>query len=74
MIVFISVNKEVVKRLRTLSSIYKFISYPGQKELAVIPNEQIERLKFMLHHADSAVEFSETAYEVGGKWKSYVAH
>ena len=65
MIVFISVNKEVVKSLRTLSSIYKFITYPGQKEPAVIPNEQIERLKFMLHHADSAVEFSETAYEVG---------
>ena len=65
MVVFVSVNKEVVKSLRTLSSIYKFISYPGQKEPAVIPNEQIERLKFMLHHADSAVEFSETAYEVG---------
>ncbi len=65
MIVFISVNPEEVKRLRTLSSIHRFISYPGEREPAVIPNEQIEKLKFMLHHADSAVEFSETVYEIG---------
>lgn len=65
MVVFISVDKEEEKKLRKISYIYKFISYPGQKEPAVIPNEQIEKLKFMLHHADSAVEFSETVYEIG---------
>ena len=41
------------------------ISYPGEKEPAIIPDEQIEKLKFMLHHADAAVEFAETVYEVG---------
>lgn len=65
MVVFISVDKAEVNHLRKISYIYKFISYPGQKEPAVIPNEQIEKLKFMLHHADSAVEFSETVYEIG---------
>ena len=65
MVVFVQVDKEIEKSLITYSFIYKFISYPGQKEPAVIPNEQIEKLKFMLHHADSAVEFSETVYEIG---------
>ena len=65
MVIFISVDKQDVNNLRKISSIYKFISYPGQKEPAIIPNEQIEKLMFMLHHADTAVEFSETVYEIG---------
>ena len=65
MVVFISVKKEDVENLRRLSFIYKLVSYPGQKEPAIIPDEQIEKLKFMLHHADAAVEFAETVYEVG---------
>ena len=65
MVVFIFVNKEEEKNLRRSSIVYKFISYPGQKDVAVIPNEQIEKLKFMLHNADSAVEFSDTVYEIG---------
>ena len=65
MVVFILVKKEDVANLRRLSFIYKLVSYPGQKEPAVIPDEQIEKLKFMLHHADSTVEFSESVYEIG---------
>ena len=65
MVVFILVNKEEENCLRRSSIVYRFISYPGQKDVAVIPNEQIEKLKFMLHNADSAVEFSDTIYEIG---------
>ena len=65
MVVFISVDKAGVTNLRKLSFINKLISYPGQKEPAAIPDEQIEKLKFMLHHADDAVEFAEMVYEVG---------
>lgn len=65
MVIFIQVDKEEEISLRKSSIVYKFISYPGQKEAAVIPNEQIEKLKFMLHNADSAVEFSDTVYEIG---------
>lgn len=65
MVVFVLVDKETEKNLRTFSFIYKFISYPGQKEAAIIPNEQIEKLKFMLNNADSNVEVSDSAYEVG---------
>lgn len=66
MVIFILVDKEQYLSLRRSSIVYKFISYPGQKEAAVIPNEQIEKLKFMLHNADSAVQFSADAvYEIG---------
>lgn len=65
MIIFVLVDKEEENNLRKKTFIYKFISYPGQKEAAVIPHEQIEKLKFMLHNADSAVEFSESVYEIG---------
>ena len=65
MVVFVLVDNGEEKILRNNSFIYKFISYPGQKEAAIIPNEQIEKLKFMLHHADSAVEYAEHVYEIG---------
>ena len=65
MIIFVLVDKEEENNLRKNSFIYKFISYPGQVEAAVIPNEQIENLKFMLHNADSSVEFSDCPYEIG---------
>ena len=65
MVIFILVDKEEEINLRKSALVYKFISYPGSREAAVIPNEQIEKLKFMLHNADSAVEFSDTIYEIG---------
>lgn len=65
MVVFVQVDKGIEKSLRTYSFIYKFISYPGQKEPAIIPDEQIEKLKFMLNQADSNVEVSDAVYEVG---------
>lgn len=65
MIIFVLVDREGESNLRKNPSIYKFISYPGQKDAAVIPNEQIEKLKFMLNNADSTVEFSDTVYEIG---------
>ena len=65
MVIFVQIDKEIEKSLITYSFIYKFISYPGQKEAAIIPNEQIEKLKFMLNNADSSVEVSNSVYEVG---------
>ena len=65
MVVFVQVDKEIEKSLITYPFIYKFISYPGQKETAIIPDEQIEKLKFMLNNADSNVEVYDSIYEVG---------
>ena len=65
MIVFVQVDKETEKKLKTYSFIYKFISYPGQKEAAIIPDEQIENLKFMLKKADDVVKISDSTYKIG---------
>jgi transcription antitermination factor NusG len=65
MIVFVHINKDEEHKLRNYSFIYKFLSYPGEKESAMIPDEQIEKLKFMLNNADSVIEFSEQVYEIG---------
>ena len=65
--IYLIFNRLVTKKflVDTSAFIYKFISYPGQKEAAIIPNEQIEKLKFMLNNADSNVEVSDSVYEVG---------
>lgn len=55
-IVFVKTDKETEKRLRMLSFILKVISYPGRYDAAVIPEEQIGRLKFMLRNAKDSVE------------------
>ena len=64
-IVFVRVDKKEENELRKQSYIYRFISYPGQKEAARIPDEQIEQLKFMLGKADSPIEFADCVLEIG---------
>lgn len=67
MIIFVLVDKEIEKRLRTYSFIYKLLSYPGQREAAKIPSAQIDRLKFMLDNANAKVEVSGSVYQIGDK-------
>ena len=56
MIVFVRLAQDEEDEFRRLSFILKFITYPGSKELATpIPDEQIEKLKFLLHNADAKV-------------------
>ena len=45
--------------------IRKILSYPGQWKAAVIPDDQINRLKFMLRHADAPVELMDQQLQVG---------
>lgn len=65
MIVFIHTDKASIKRLITHTFIHKLITFPGQYSPAIIPDEQIERLKFMLKHAESAVEMKEHVFKTG---------
>ena len=65
MVVFIRTDKKTEKQIKNLSFIYKILSYPGHKETAVIPDTQIERLKFMLKHAESEVQLTENLFSVG---------
>ena len=65
MIVFIHTDEMTERRLRMQTFIRKILSYPGQWKAAVIPDEQINRLKFMLRHAESQVELMEQNLQVG---------
>ena len=60
MVVFVRLAQNEEDEFRKLSFILKFITDPGSKELATpIPDEQIEKLKFLLHNADAKVSIVE---------------
>ena len=60
MVIFVQLAQSEEDKFRRLSFILKFISFPGSKELATpIPDEQIEKLKFLLHNADAKVSIVE---------------
>ncbi len=67
MVVFVRLAQDEEDEFRRLPFILKFITYPGSKELATpIPDEQLERLKFLLHNADAKVTIVENL-KVGDK-------
>ena len=67
MVVFIHTDEKTERSLRMQSFIRKILTYPGQTAAAVIPDDQIERLKFMLNQSDSPVEMMEQNLQVGDK-------
>ncbi len=67
MVIFVRLAPDEEDAFRRLSFILKFITYPGSKGLSTpIPDEQIERLKFLLHNADAKVTIEENL-QVGNK-------
>ena len=67
MVVFVHADEAVESILRMQSFIRKILTYPGQTVAAVIPDDQIDRLKFMLKQADSPVELREQHLQVGDR-------
>ena len=67
MVVFVHTDEKTERSLRMHSFIRKILTYPGQTNAAVIPNDQIDRLKFMLRQSDSPVEMMEHHLQVGDK-------
>ena len=67
MVVFVHTDEKTERSLRMHSFIRKILTYPGQTTAAVIPNDQIDRLKFMLRQSDSPVEMMEQRLQVGDK-------
>lgn len=65
MIVFVRVDDDELKNLRTFPFIHKLLSYPGEKQPAQIPDGQIDKLMFMLNNADSSILMSDSIYEIG---------
>ena len=67
MVVFVHTDEKTERTLRMHSFIRKILTYPGQTAAAVIPDDQIDRLKFMLKQADSPVELREQHLQVGDR-------
>lgn len=65
MIVFIQTEMEGIKKLVYHPFIHKLLTYPGQKKPAIIPDSQIENLKFMLGQSESMVEIRDTVFKTG---------
>lgn len=65
MVVFIHATSAELKNIRGLSFINKVLSFPGQRIPAIIPDEQLLRLKFMLRHAETEVSLADLHLEVG---------
>ena len=56
MVVFIRTDEATECELRMQSFIHKFLAYSGQTAADVIPDEQIDRLMFMLKQANAPIE------------------
>ena len=67
MVVFVRADEATERILRMQSFIRKILTYPRQKAAAVIPDEQIDRLKFMLKQTDSPVELMPENLRVGDR-------
>ena len=67
MVVFVRTDEKTERSLRMHFFIRKILTYPGQTAAAVIPDDQIDRLKFMLRQSDSPVEMMEQHLQVGDK-------
>lgn len=65
MIVFAHITEADISIIRTRPHVIKILTYPGQKNVANIPDAQVERLKFLLKNADSDVEFVPNIYTKG---------
>lgn len=66
-VIFIRVEKEDIKKLVYHSFIHKLLTYPGQKTAAIIPDSQIENLKFMLNQSESPVHMLDHVFRTGDR-------
>ena len=65
MIVFIRAEEKVIKEVAYHSCIHKLVTAPGQRTPAIIPDAQIENLKFMLGQAEAQVEVKDRVFRTG---------
>lgn len=65
MIVFVHVQESDIKPLAYHSFIHKLLTAPGQRTPAIIPDAQIESLRFMLGQSEAAVEIRDRVLRTG---------
>lgn len=57
MILFAKLSDDEIFKVKQHSLILKIVSYPGRKEPAHIPTEQIDNLKYMLNQSEIPISF-----------------
>ena len=67
MIVFVRVTPTERAQVLTLSSVSRYMVLHGESTPAIIPDDQMERFKFMLDYSDQAIQMSNAPLTVGQK-------
>lgn len=65
LVIFVRCTPQAADRLERLSFISYFLRIPGSRNRAVVPDDQIARLRFTLDNAPSAVLFTADAFKKG---------
>lgn len=65
LLVFIRTYDDCIKEIGKCSFVYRMLSAPGENVPAIIPDEQIERFKFMLGHCDSEITIESPEVKMG---------
>lgn len=68
-IVFVHVDDIEMNLVRDLSFIFKLITYPGQNQPAIIPDNQISQLRFMVDNSTEEVVIKNHTLSVGDEIK-----
>lgn len=64
MVLFACVSEENIDIIRRNNLIIKLLTYPGAREVAHIPPEQIEKLKYILGQSDVPVDYDPNIVKV----------
>lgn len=67
MIVFIHIPENAIKEITNYPFIHKLLTAPGQRTPAIIPDAQIENLKFMLKQTEAQVEIKDRVFKTGDR-------
>lgn len=67
MMIFVHVNIEEQRRVITLSSVMRFMVLRGEHTPTVIPDEQMEKFRFMVDFSESPVNFDSQMLRPGEK-------
>lgn len=64
MVLFAYVSDENIDKIRKNHLIIRLLTYPGERNVAHIPLEQIEKLKFILGQSDIPAEYDPNVFRV----------
>lgn len=67
MMIFVHVDTEERTRVVSLPSVTRYLVLHGESTPAVIPDEQMQRFKFMLDYSEQTIQFSDIRLAPGEK-------